>query len=195
MTGNRTKDSRLPRAARWLSAAFLLLPTLALAGEPSVAKQRRQELDGIRRELFHKTVLVRHDLVAAGPTPGQGRMTELLDGSYYAHADASIAYEALSPVVLVRMALRQDARVLLLTLAPPSNILPPHLRGDLDPLVGVPLLVDVSVEEHGGLREAIASVVYFPGDAPDEEAVTACLSRYPSHDAKRSRLRCGLAAE
>jgi hypothetical protein len=33
--------------------------------------------------------------------------------------------------------------------------------------------------------------VYLPGETPDAAAVAACLARYPEHDEKRSRMRCG----
>jgi hypothetical protein len=174
---------------------LVLAPALAVAGDASIAKQRRQELNALQNELFRKTLLVRADVRETGPVPGQGRLTELLDGSYYEHADAGIAYEALSPVVIERMSLRKDGHLLLATLVPPSNILPPSMSSDLDPEVGVPVFVEVDVDAAGGVRQAVATLVYLPGESPDEAAVATCLARYPRHDEKQSRLRCGLPAQ
>lgn len=180
---------RMLRGSLLLAAAILLAPT-AFAGEPAVAKSRRQELDALDKQLFRKPLLVRADLHSAVASPG--RLTELLDGSYYENADPSVAFEELAPAHVVRTSLRKNGRVLLVTLAPPSNLLPPELRSDTAPDVGVPLLVELDVEAFGGVREALASIVYFPGESPDAETVARCIARYPDHDEKRSRMRCGL---
>lgn len=179
---------RLLRGSLLLAVAFLLGPP-AHAGDLVVAKARRKELDALDKQLFRKPLLVRADLHSAVPSPG--RLTELLDGSYYENADPTIAFEELAPAEIVRTSLRKEGSVLLVTLAPPSNLLPPELQGDTSPAVGVPLLVELDVDAHGGVREALASIVYLPGESPDAEAVARCIARYPDHDEKRSKMRCG----
>jgi hypothetical protein len=93
--------------------------------------------------------------------------------------------------VIARTALRNKGRVLLVTLAPPSSILPPELRTATAPQVGANILIDLDVDALGGVREAMASIVYLPGESPDAETVARCIARYPDHDEKRSRMRCG----
>ena len=184
--------SKIVRAV--LAAALLALAAPALSDDaPSVAKQRRKELNRIDRETFHESLLARRDLPAKGPPPADGYITELADGSYYQSDDKSIAFEELGPIMIVRTALRNDGRLLLVTLSPPSRLLTPAVVGGDDPdRFGVSLLVDLDVDAAGGVRQALQSLVYLPGESPDSDTVARCLERYPKMDEKRSRLRCGL---
>jgi hypothetical protein len=181
-------------------ALLLVALPVGAGGDPSPAAARRKELNRLQKEVFRKPLLVREDLRTAGPAPKAGRRTELRNGAYYEHHDAQVAFEALGPAMVLRMSLRDAGRVLLVTLGPPSDIRPLHMRSDLEddprfagmaPEVNVQLLVDVDVDAAGGVREALASLVYLPGEAPGEEAIAACLGRYPDHDDATSRMRCG----
>lgn len=169
--------------------ALLTAPSVVAEQPPSLAKTRRHELSVLDKQLFRKTLLMRTDVKESQPS--MGRMTELLDGSYYENADATIAFEELGPVTVSRTALRKDGHLLLVTLEPPSCILPPELRTASAPEVCIPVIVEVDVDAAGGVKEALQSLVYLPGENPDAETVARCIARYPSHDEKRSRMRCG----
>lgn len=154
-------------------------------------RERRETLDRIIDDLRHRTVLVRRDLSSDRPAPRAGRLTELSDGSYYQHADASIVFEELAPARVVEARLRDQGRILLVRLAPPSDLRPRALRGR-GHHVAAPLLVELDIGEEGDVREAMRSIVYLPEEGPDEEARARCLARYPDHDERTARLRCGL---
>ena len=178
-----------------LAAAALALAAASSshAGKPTEAGARRKELNVLDKEIFRKTLLVRADISPS--RPAKQRLTELLDGSYYEHADPAIAYEELSPVTVTRSSLRDGGRILLVTLEPPSNILPVELRTASAPDVGIPVIAEVDVDEAGGVTQALAKLVYLPGETPDEETVARCLARYPDMPERRSRMRCGLGRE
>jgi hypothetical protein len=176
-----------------LALVALAIPALG-AETPDTARQRRKELDALADRLQHEVVLVREDLAAEGPAPRSGRLTELADGSYYAHADPAIVFEALSPTRIVDARLRDGGRTILLRLAPPSDVRARALRAD-ERHLGESLLVPVDVEAAGGVREAVGVVVYLPGETPSEEDLARCLTRYPEQDERTSLLRCGVPRE
>lgn len=163
---------------------------------PSVASQRRKELDKIEDSVFRKPLLARKDLAAAGPPPAAGFMIEMDDGSFYRPADKALAFEELGPAMIERASLRKDGTILMLTLAPPSRMLTPSVVAGQDPTnIGVSLAMELDVDASGGVRQALESVVYLPGQVPDEETVARCLARYPDMDEKRSRIRCGMGGK
>lgn len=168
--------------------------TVAAQRLADTAKERRQALDRLERGLIHEVLQARIDIRNAGPAPRMGRATELRDGSYYVLADSGLGFEELGAVRVVRTSLRDKGRILLVTLAPPSYIVPRYMHGagrELDTTV----LVEADVDEAGSVREALASIVYLPGETPDDDAVARCIARYPDQDARRARLRCGLEPE
>jgi hypothetical protein len=178
----------MSRFVALLLVAGLAGPCAAAPADPA-AKERRQELDALRKEVFRKTLLARADVEIARPSPGL--VTELEDGSYYENADPSIGFEELGAVRVDRMSLR-DGRVLLVTLAPPTTILAPQMRSKSAPDVGVSVLMEVELGDGDSVRDGLASLVYMPGEPVPQEAIDRCLARYPGHDAERSAVRCGL---
>lgn len=178
-----------PLVAGVLALAVLSAPP-AGADQPAEVRDRKLELRQIDKEIFRKTLLVREDV--AWNRPVGGLVTELLDGSYYEQADPGIAFEALSPVVVSRTSLRQGGKRLLVTLEPPSYLVPVEVRQPTSAQVGSSVLLDLDVEAAGGVRAALQSVLYMPGEAPDEAAVARCLARYPEMSEPKSRMRCGL---
>jgi hypothetical protein len=49
------------------------------------------------------------------------------------------------------------------------------------------------VPEAGGVQAALASLFYLDGATPAADEVQACVARYPDHDERLSRSRCGLS--
>jgi hypothetical protein len=184
--------------------AFLIL-LLATSDASADAKGRwKREAEALRKELRHETVQAREDLQAAGPAPARGRGTELLDGSYYEHEDASVVFEKLGPVRVSRLRQRGNGR-LKLVLSPPSDVRPsPHWgpsdgtgsvgAWDRAPATGLELggelAVVLDVEQFGSVRAALASLVFLPGEQPSEAELAACLVRYPEQDERIARMRC-----
>jgi hypothetical protein len=185
-------------------AAVLALLLMPVSGPASMKAEWKREAEALRKELRHETLLAREDLQAAGPAPARGRGTELLDGSYYEHEDASVVFEKLGPVRVSRLRQRANGR-LRLVLSPPSDVRPsPHWgpsdgtgsvgAWDRAPATGLELggelAVVLDVEEFGSVRAALASLVFLPGERPSEEELAACLERYPEQDERIARMRC-----
>jgi hypothetical protein len=181
----------MPSARVVLVTAMLALASVAIAGDGSGA--RRKELRQLEKQFHFKELLVRRDIVASGPPPGGGRFTELRDGSYYQHSDASIAFEKLSPVRVQQTALRAGGRMVLVTLGPPTD-LRPYIAGGAPPELASYVLAEVDIPEDSTVRDALRTLLYLPGETPSEDEVKECLARYPDMPEGRSRLRCGLPA-
>ena len=171
-------------------AALSAPPAGAGTAESGTARERKLELRQIDKEIFRKTLLVREDI--AWNRPVGGLVTELLDGSYYEQADPGIAFEALSPAVVSRTSLREGGKRLLVTLEPPSYLVPVEMRQPTSARVGAAVFLDLDVDAAGGVRQALEQIVYLPGRQPDEAAVDQCLARYPEMSEAKSRMRCGL---
>ena len=160
--------------------------------QPDDAKARRQEVDRLQKLVFREPLLARGDVHVSGPPPRDGHVVELADGSFYEMKDPTLAFEALGPVAVQRMSLRKDGRILMVILAPPSRIVPDYLaRGGGAEHLSPTTVVDLDVDDAGGVQQALESLVYLPGTQPSEDAVATCLARYPGQDEKRARLRCG----
>ena len=185
--------------------AWAVLALAVTAGAAEAAEgDWKAEARALRKQLRHEVLLAREDLQAAGPPPARGRGTELLDGSYYQHEDASVVFEKLGPVMVSRLRLKGASR-LQLVLSPPSNLRPsPYsftLEGptDINPWdrlrqtgleIGGELSVVLDLEEFGSVREALASLVFLPGESPSEADRAACLERYPEQAEKVADMRC-----
>lgn len=191
------------RALAILVPVCLLLPTLALAQK----SERKKEIRELRKELRYLDLLAREDLRADGPAPAAGALIELEDGTVYVQEDSGLVFEKLGTVRLAKLVLR-DGHRLLVNLRPPSDVRPNigHARHEgggraeppawermpaAGPVRGRWLVTSVDVNEYADVRAALSALVFLPGDEPTEEEIAACIARYPDHDERTSRLRCG----
>lgn len=182
------------------TALALALAVPALAGTKA---ERKREISQLRKELRYVDLRTREDLRERGPRSAAGAVTELSDGSVYLHDDPTIVFEKLGAVRLNKLVLRGGER-LLVRLVPPSDLRPRNEPAygeqpawdrvmETGPERGRGLSILIELDEYPSVREALGSLVYFPGESASEEELTACLARYPDQDERRSKLRCGVS--